>query len=96
MCKPKPPSVEDKSGCNENEEEDGSNGRDTNVKQRLVMRGLEKRHVVTNSSVMDGMQRSQWFTDWMTNPSDHGLGAGCEMTPFVDNGNQIWPHPYFP
>ncbi|GJU01289.1 agamous-like MADS-box protein AGL80 [Tanacetum coccineum] len=64
----------------------------------LVMHGLEKRHVVPNSSAMDGMQRTQWFTDWMTNPSDHnlGLGPGYEMPPFVDNGNQIWSHPYFP
>nr|GEW89041.1 agamous-like MADS-box protein AGL80 [Tanacetum cinerariifolium] len=64
----------------------------------LVMHGLTKRHVVPNSSAMDGMQRTQWFTDWMTNPSDHnlGLGPGYEMPPFVDNGNQIWPHPYFP
>ncbi|PWA71376.1 transcription factor, MADS-box [Artemisia annua] len=64
----------------------------------LVMHGLEKRHAVHNSSAMDGMQRTQWFTDWMTNPSDHnlGLGQGYEMTPFLDNGNQIWPHPYFP
>ena len=64
----------------------------------LVMHGLEKRHVVHSSSAMDGMQRTQWFTDWMTNPSDHNLGLGpaYEMTPFVDNGNQIWPQPYFP
>ncbi|GKE51174.1 hypothetical protein Tco_1486330, partial [Tanacetum coccineum] len=42
----------------------------------LVMHGLEKRHVVPNSSAMDGLQRTQWFTDWMTNPSDHNLGLG--------------------
>nr|GEY58892.1 agamous-like MADS-box protein AGL80 [Tanacetum cinerariifolium] len=42
----------------------------------LVMHGLEKRNVVPNLSAMDGLQRTQWFTDWLTNPSDHNLGLG--------------------
>ncbi|GJR66958.1 ribonuclease H-like domain-containing protein [Tanacetum coccineum] len=43
MCKPKPPPVEDKSGCNENEEEDGSNERDTNVNQYHSQREEHRR-----------------------------------------------------
>ncbi|PWA71529.1 transcription factor, MADS-box [Artemisia annua] len=51
----------------------------------LVMHGLEKRHEVHSSSAMDGMQRTQWFTDWMTNPSDHNLGLGP--------GLSFWTYP---
>lgn len=64
----------------------------------LVMHALDKRPMVDNPSAMDGMQRTQWFTDWINNPSDHnlGLGAGYEMASFVENPNPIWPNPYFP
>lgn len=64
----------------------------------VAMHALEKRPMVDNLNAMDGMQRPQWFTDWINNPSEHnlGLGPGYEMAPFVDNPNPMWPNPYFP
>ncbi|CAI9770185.1 unnamed protein product [Fraxinus pennsylvanica] len=51
---------------------------------------------------MDAMQRPQWFTDWMNNPSDHqqmnSFGHGDEMMlPFSDNNhNTMWSNVFFP
>ncbi|KAL9995858.1 hypothetical protein Hdeb2414_s0006g00216201 [Helianthus debilis subsp. tardiflorus] len=64
-----------------------------------VMQAWEKRPMVDpNMSCMGGMQKTQWFTDWMNNPSEQnmGLGPGYEMAPFVDNPNMMWPNHYFP
>ncbi|XP_035840264.1 agamous-like MADS-box protein AGL80 [Helianthus annuus] len=64
-----------------------------------VMQAWEKRPMVDpNMSGMGGMQKTQWFTDWMNNPSEQnmGLGPGYEMAPFVDNPNLMWPNHYFP
>nr|XP_043639771.1 MADS-box transcription factor PHERES 1-like [Erigeron canadensis] len=65
----------------------------------LTMHALEKRPMVDhNLNAMDGMQKTQWFTDWMNNPSEHNLGLapGYDMTSFADNQNPIWPNTYFP
>ncbi|XP_021985677.1 agamous-like MADS-box protein AGL80 [Helianthus annuus] len=64
-----------------------------------VMQAWENRPMVDpNMSGMGGMQKTQWFTDWMNNPSEQnmGLGPGYEMAPFVDNLNLMWPNHYFP
>ncbi|KAK1422895.1 hypothetical protein QVD17_18184 [Tagetes erecta] len=71
-----------------------------------VMNAMDKRHVVDqNVGGVNGMQRTQWFTDWMNNPSDQqnmgmgmgmGMGHGYEMVPFGDNPNMIWPNQFFP
>ncbi|KAL2463419.1 agamous-like MADS-box protein AGL80 [Forsythia ovata] len=51
---------------------------------------------------MDAMQRPQWFTDWMNNPSDHqqmnSFGHGDEMMlSFTDNNhNTMWSNAFFP
>lgn len=43
-------------------------------------------------------ERTQWFTDWINNPSEHnpGLGPVYEMPSFVDNPNPIWSNAFFP
>ncbi|KAI3698319.1 hypothetical protein L2E82_41778 [Cichorium intybus] len=58
----------------------------------VVMNAME------NVSGMDGMQRTQWFTDWINNPCEHNsrLGLGYEMTKFGNSLNPLWPNPYFP
>ncbi|CAA2972021.1 agamous-like MADS-box AGL80 [Olea europaea subsp. europaea] len=51
---------------------------------------------------MDAIQRPQWFTDWMNNPSDHqqinSFGHGDEMMlPFCENNhNTMWSNAFFP
>ncbi|CAI9765268.1 unnamed protein product [Fraxinus pennsylvanica] len=51
---------------------------------------------------MDAMQRPQWFTDWINNPSDHqqmnSFGHGDEMMlTFGDNNhNTMWSNVFFP
>ncbi|CAA2991632.1 agamous-like MADS-box AGL80 [Olea europaea subsp. europaea] len=50
---------------------------------------------------MDAMQRPQWFTDWMNNPSDNqqinSFGHGDEMMlTFSDNNhNTMWSNAFF-
>ncbi|CAH1414662.1 unnamed protein product [Lactuca virosa] len=59
--------------------------------QQAVVGGSSSSMVVDNVSGRDEMQRgtqtTQWFTDWMNNPSEQNLGLGP---------NRIWPHPFFP
>ncbi|KAI3824741.1 hypothetical protein L1987_06212 [Smallanthus sonchifolius] len=76
----------------------GSNTTNDMMTRGLVMHTLEKRPMVDNMSAMGGMQRTQWFTDWMNNPSEQnlGLGPGYEMPQFVDNTNLVWPNHFFP
>ncbi|KAL8267332.1 hypothetical protein R6Q59_004676 [Mikania micrantha] len=72
-----------------------------NTANEMMARGFtmhtrDKRPMVDSMSDMDGMQRTQWFTDWINNASEQNLGLGpvYEMTPFVDNPNPEWPNPY--
>ncbi|CAA2986713.1 agamous-like MADS-box AGL80 [Olea europaea subsp. europaea] len=51
---------------------------------------------------MDAMQRPQWFTNWMNNPSDHqqmnSFGHGDEMMLLFceNNHNKMWSNAFFP
>ncbi|CAH1414663.1 unnamed protein product [Lactuca virosa] len=69
----------------------------------VTMLALEKRDMTVDnvSGYMDGMQRgtqTQWFTDWINNPSEHNLGlaSGYSITQLADNPNPLWPNSYFP
>ncbi|CAI9275391.1 unnamed protein product [Lactuca saligna] len=80
-----------------------SNATNEMKKRGVVMHALDKQAMVVDkvSGYMDGMQRgiqTQWFTDWINNPSQHNLSLapGYELTQFVSNPNPIWPSPFFP
>ncbi|GJZ50878.1 agamous-like MADS-box protein AGL80 [Tanacetum coccineum] len=49
----------------------------------------EKRHMVDNASSLNLVQKTQWFADWINNPSEHAidLGPGYEPNSFVNNLN---------
>ncbi|KAI3502059.1 hypothetical protein L1887_30090 [Cichorium endivia] len=72
-------------------------GKSSNAIDEMKTRGVVM-NAMENVSGMDGMQRTQWFNDWINNPSEHnsGLGLGYEMTKFGNSLNPLWPNPYFP
>ncbi|GAA0173739.1 MADS box transcription factor [Lithospermum erythrorhizon] len=49
-------------------------------------------------SAIDGLQRPQWFTDWINESSEQmKFGRGNEvMMPFNNNQNTSWPGHFFP
>ncbi|PWA85775.1 transcription factor, MADS-box [Artemisia annua] len=51
------------------------------VKKGAVRHPSEKRLMVDNASSLDMMQKTQWFADWINNPSEHtiDLGPGVEL-----------------
>ncbi|XP_023736536.1 agamous-like MADS-box protein AGL80 [Lactuca sativa] len=63
------------------------------------MLALEKRYMTVDnvSGYVDGMQRgtqTQWFTDWINNPSEHNLGfaSAYSFTQLADNPNPLCPN----
>ncbi|KAL4569960.1 hypothetical protein LXL04_025609 [Taraxacum kok-saghyz] len=76
-----------------------SNSVDGVTKRGVAMNAPEKQAMVDgNVSGVNGIQRTQWFTDWMSNPSEEnlGVGNGYGIAQFVENSNRMWPHPFFP
>ncbi|KAK3025026.1 hypothetical protein RJ639_043304 [Escallonia herrerae] len=59
--------------------------------------GQEQKPAVESGNV-EGMQRPQWYTEWMNNPNENlGFGHGDEMMmQFADNHNAMWSSAFFP
>ncbi|KAM7481867.1 hypothetical protein LguiB_006450 [Lonicera macranthoides] len=55
--------------------------------------------VVEQKPAVEGMQRPQWFTEWLnsTNENNVGFGHGDDMMmPFGDHHNALWSSAFFP
>ncbi|GJT11590.1 agamous-like MADS-box protein AGL80 [Tanacetum coccineum] len=62
--------------------------------------GVSFPYMVDNASSLDLMQKTQWFADWINNPSGSqhtiDLGPGYhESNSFANNLNPVWPNPFF-